>query len=63
MAIGDISIPGSPNFTGGAGGSSTTGAISTGINFGNTQVHANDKSTMIILVVAAIAFYWVTKHA
>lgn len=61
-----ISIPGTvsiPDLTGGAGGSASGSTSNFGINFGTTQVGSQDKSTILILAAAALAFFWVSKNA
>jgi len=65
MAGESISVPGQLSFSGSSkgGDSGATNATGSVINFGSTTVGGLDKNTMIILAVAAIGLYWVSKHA
>lgn len=65
MAGESISVPGQLTFSGSskggdAGATNATGSV---INFGSTTVGGLDKNTILILAVAALGFFWVSKNA
>jgi len=59
---GDVSIPG--QFSGSsAGGEASSGPVNTTVGFGNTTVHAKDKSSMLILGAIVAAVIYLTHRA
>jgi hypothetical protein len=65
MAGESISVPGQLTFSGSSKGGDAGGATATGsmINFGTTTVGGLDQKTILILAVAAIGLFWVSKNA